>query len=495
MKSSAAGAAVRGARVNIRGAKAGPIVAETVVAPGLRAGEWQVFRPPASSLVPSPAAEDATVFPTLEAAVRSLRADERFALALPLEHGLIQRLELPEAPAVELDAMARIQLEKVLPYAGDALGLRGEIVPRLPANGAAPGEPEEQPAVAASALAIFSVQAVPHERMEPFGEPLAAIGRWPERVSLHIALIAGTVPEARQSSYEPGTEGCALLLTREAGRTIVGILERGRLVFAQSLLPVGDDPDRADEAEPGAVGNLAAVAALERELPSLLLGAELEGVPTGFQRVWLDSRLAGWQRAVEQSVRLPVALLPALPPAVTILPPAAIGDLSPPGWARARQRQLRAARLRQRLKWAAGIYVGLIVLALADLAWLRWRGRQIDRDVAASVPRVERIRAARARWNALAPAVDQRQSVVEMLEQIRQSLPPGDVRLTLLDLSRLRNPATLTIEGEAPNYATAVELNEKLQARPELRGFRFASEPPANLPNGRARFRISATLP
>lgn len=502
---------VAGARVRGKGtpqAGKGATEAQTLVIPGLRAGEWQVYRraPGGPVLTPRPApAAASSVFPSLEAAARSLAPGEKFLLAVPLEHGLVQRLELPEAPAADLDAMARIQLEKVLPYAGDELGLHGVTLPRAHTNGVSVPESanaagEESPipgsAETSSALAVFAVQAAPYDRIVPLGEPLGALGRWPERVSLHVALLTATVPAANQPSYEPG-EDAALLITRESGRTVVGILERGELVFAQTLLPFsGEDNEETarDEKEPGALGNLAAVAALERELPSLLLGAELESVPTAFRRVWLDGRLGGWQTALERSLHLPVALLPAIGTSALVAQ-RPTGDLAPPPWGRARMRQERALRLRQRLLWAAGIYVLLLLLALADLAWLRWRGRALDREVAVSVPRVEKVRAARSRWNALAPAVDLRQSVVEILEQIRQSLPGGDVRLTLFDLNRLRTPATVTIEGEAPNYAIAVELSEKLQNRAELRGFRFTSEPPANLPNGRARFRISGILP
>jgi hypothetical protein len=486
-KSEAVAAVGGGTR---RRATVSPGDAPTVVFPGLRVDEWQVARRPpigAAVFAGPAAAGGSAVFLSIEAAVRTIAADERFLLAVPLEHGLIQRLELPEAPAADLTAMARIQLEKVLPYSGDALGLHGVTVPRLPPNGAVATAEN-----AAAALSVFAVQAAPFDRILPLGDPLGALGRWPERVVLHIALLAATVPRATQPSYEPG-EDAALLITRENGRTVVGILERGELVFAQGLLPVAGE-DLADENEPGAVGDLAAVAALERDLPSLLLGADLESVPTAFRRVWLDARLTGWQSALEQTIHLPVALLPALlPPAATATTGAA--DLSPPSWSRARLRQVRALRMRRRLYWAAGVYLLILILALADLAWLRWRGHALDRQIAGSVPRVEKVRAARARWNALAPAVDLRQSVVEILEQIRQSLPAGDVRLTLFDLSRLRTPATLTIEGETPNYAAAVELSEKLQSRAELRGFRFTSEPPSNLPNGRARFRISGVLP
>ena len=78
------------------------------------------------------------------------------------------------------------------------------------------------------------------------------------------------------------------------------------------------------------------------------------------------------------------------------------------------------------------------------------------------------------------------------MREVYECLPAdGSVLWTAFDLT----PRTLTVTGEAPNVSAAVDFTEKLQARPALRAYRFAAEPPASLPNGKARFHITGTLP
>ena len=482
-----AAAPAPGGRGRIRAARqpAAPRT-RTLLRPGLRAGEWDIVRTTTEPILdPRGNGPRGQTFASLAAAVNALAADEPFLLGLPLDTAFVQRLELPSAPPDELTAMARLQLEKVLPFSPETLSLHWEPVPNQEDKNYAPSAatPAGEPAKTTRPLAV---QAVSHERVLALGEPFDQIGRWPERTALHLGLLADAITSVQPALANPRES--ALLVTREAGRTVVGILEQGRLVLAQSLTPA--PLSEFDETQPGTPGDLAAVAALERELPAILLAAELEDVPTNFRHLWLDARCAGWRSSIEKSLRLPVTLVPAMASAS-----AAPIDLSPPAWQEARRQRMRAALTRKRLRLVAILYLSLVLLGLADLGWLRWRRAALDQQLARNAPRVEQVRAARARWDALAPAVELRLSVVELLDQIRQCLPPGDVRLTLFDLNRQRTPATLTLEGEAPNYASAVELSERLQARPELRGIRFTSEPPANLANGRARFHISGKLP
>ena len=92
----------------------------------------------------------------------------------------------------------------------------------------------------------------------------------------------------------------------------------------------------------------------------------------------------------------------------------------------------------------------------------------------------------------LAPAVDPARSVAETFFQVYQCLPTdGSVLLTAYDQTLDR----VEIQGEAPGPSQADDFIVKLKARPELRAYRFDAEPPAILPGGHARFRLTGTLP
>lgn len=436
-----------------------PVVVGAFLLPATElAGGWQLRR---RADAPGQAPAE---FASLAEAARALDLEEEFALGLPLDLGLVARFVLPEAPPDELEGMLRIQLEKILPYAEDDLRLDHAVVERRP--GVAEGEAGEL---------VVAAYPVHRERLLALCRPLVEAERWPRQVT-YAALLRAV------SAAGEGADGPTLLAYREGGETVVAVCERARLVFAQPL-PGSTRPETLGE-----------------DLPPVLLGAELEGVPTGFTRLALAEDLPeswrdGFQRVLDADGSAPRAV-----PAPVLPRPggeSALGDLSPSVWRVARGRRARAARLRGRLLLAGAIYLGLLVLGFADLARLRYVRRKLDKRIDAAAAPLAEADAARKRWQTLAPATDFRQSVVEILDQVRQCLPPGntDLRITLLDLNRSRSPGILTLEGEAPSYEAAIELGEKLRNRAELRDFRPAPEQPAILPNGRAHFRVTGRLP
>ncbi len=420
-------------------------------------GAWQLARRGA----PAPAP---TTFPTLAEAAGALALGETFTLALPLDLGLVARYRLPEALAAELADMARIQLEKVLPYADEELGLA--CVPLGPAVGG------ELP------LAAY---AVPRRRLAELCAPLTRLGRWPRR-TVFAAQVRATAAAAAAASAGAADDGAVSLLAYpEWGRVVVAVVENDRPTFAQTL--------PADLLPEGLAG----------ELPPLLLGAELEGVPTDFSRLALAEDLpAGWVGAFTAGLTVPVN--PAVP---RLAPTVGAGDLDPvdlslPGWRDERRRAARAGHRRRRLWWAAGVYLVLLLLGFADLARLRYLRNKYDRTVRNAQKPIATLEAARKHWQALAPAFDYHLSAVEILDQVRQCLPADekvDLRLTLFEINRLRSPAVLTVTGEAPSYQAATDLGDRLKNRAELRALQLVPETPVILPNGRASFRVLGRLP
>lgn len=412
-----------------------------VLLPGAGPGEWELLRKPAA---PGPLSEPGRlteqVFGSLDAAAIQLAPGEPFVLEVPLELGLIQRFVLPLAEPAEIEEMARIQLEKILPYPAETVGLAFAEVSR--------GETE----------VVLAVEAVHHDRLVMLCEPLTSRGCWPARVLFHPRAVAAAIGET------------AAFICGESGKFVLGISENGRLSFAQALSGAGP-------------------AEIAAELPAVLLGAELEGLPTNFASIRLDARCEDSRAALEVSLGMPVEMFDAAEAAV----PSSIavsGDLSPPGWRIERLRVERIERLKRRAITIAGVYIALLVLGVLALAGLKLRLSWLESRLAAVLPDAEAVQAGDVRWKNLGPAIDPSSYLVEDLMQVCDCLPPGDViRLTSFDASL----NGITIQGEAPNSDAAVEFTEKLKAKPELRKFRLKADPPAFLPNGHARFRVSGT--
>ncbi len=369
---------------------------------------------------------------------------EAFNLDLPLDSGLIQRFVLPVAEPDELEEMARIQLEKILPYPIEEVGVISQMVDT------------------GSRRRCWRWNDAAQTGCKTLCQPLTSQGRWPSHVSFHALAVAAACRRGENTA----------LLYREAGKIVVGICEEGRLSFAQAL-----------EAADGE--------ALAAELPGVFLGAELEGVPTTFQFVRLDERCAEWQPAIHAVLGVPVELFRAEPPPEM---PAEIGkpvekDLSPASWLAERQRVARRARVKRNVLVGTGIYLTLLAAAFLGLGVLKYRVKRLDTRLRETAPVVENIKAADARWKALAPAIDPARTAAETMYQVSECLPPGDtVRLTLFDLKL----NTLEIRGEATNQA-ALDFTEKIKNRPELKGYRFQPSPPRPLPNGHAQFDIIGT--
>ena len=429
----------------------GAPVSAAVLMPGAAAGEWELCRAASRTPLPPDAIQSGVpgitrqVFATLDAAAANLQPAEPFVLALPIEMGLVQRLALPAAEPSELEEMARIQLEKILPYPADAVGMVTQEISRNETD------------------VILAVETVYYDRLTALCQPLAARGCWPLRVVFQSLALAGGVAGGENSAF----------LYRENGRYVLGICENGRLGFAQAL-------------GASAVDDLAA------ELPAVLLGAELDGVPAAFSVLRLDAREGDAAAVLAAALNVPVAPFDTAAAALASVPVGdRDGDLSPAQWRVERQRGERLARIRRRVLLGAAIYAGVLLLALLWLGMLKWQVRRLDARLEKLRPLATASQEGAARWKTLSPAVEWPRFLVETVNQVFECLPPGDsVRLTAFD----QTERGIALQGEAPSPTAAVDFVEKLRARPELKLYHFEDSPPSPLPNGRARFRITGDL-
>jgi hypothetical protein len=135
----------------------------------------------------------------------------------------------------------------------------------------------------------------------------------------------------------------------------------------------------------------------------------------------------------------------------------------------------------------AGIAYGAIVaLALIHLGYLKFRSRQLDRQIERDAPRTVFVRAAANNWKALAPAIDPHFYPIEILLHVFDSLPSQDVRITAYNQSARQ----ISIEGEANKAALAYQFADKVKKNPDLQNLTFDMQSPRILPNDHAQFRL-----
>ncbi len=422
-------------------------VGVALLMPGRDPGEWLLCRrTPAAALSDTSAGSTTRqTFPSLEAAAANLSPLETFVVTLPIELGLVQRMALPTAEPSELDEMVRIQLEKILPYPAESVDMATQEISRTATD------------------VTLAVESVHQDRLVELCQPLIARDCWPQKVAFHALLLAGSAPADETTAF----------IHREAGKYVLGISEGGRLSFAQSL-----SGRTAEE--------------LATELPAVLLGAELEGVPTTFVSVRLDEHAAEWKDTLAAALGVPVVFFDA-EGAALLTAPRPDGDLSPASWHAERERGERRARLRQRLRLAAAIYGGLLVFGFLLLGVRKIQVMHLDSRLAATRPSAAYSREANERWRVLSPAVEPGAALVEVMKNVVDCLPPGDATLlTSFDF----NERGLSVQGEAPSSTAAVEYTEKLKALPQLRTFHLEAEQPTLQANGgRWRFRVFTSVP
>jgi hypothetical protein len=410
-----------------------PALPPCALAPGTSAGSWTLTFGDRGDRNTS------EFFTLAEAAAAAASRSEEIHLFIPLEWVTHQRMQLPAATAAERLEMAQLQLEKILPYSIESAVIGMEVIRE--------GEGASEVAVTVA----------PIDRLVEGARPLAERSRWPSRVMLNLSRAC----PARND------ETNSLILIEEHGRVVVAICERGTVSFAQPL--------SGDSAE--AVGS---------EIGPFLMGAELESVPTDISCVRLDSRRRDLQSALAPLISAPVETINLERSA----PPATTPDLQPPQWKNERERAGRVERVKRGVMLAAAAYVALLLLGAIFVVFLKIRVSSLDRTIKASAPRVAEIQTSMKRWNALAPALDRRYYIIEILHNVCESIPSTDLRITSYDQS----PREILVQGEAPSAALATDLNERLKSRAELAGMRFNADPPQILANGRARFRISISL-
>jgi hypothetical protein len=372
--------------------------------------------------------------PTLPELIPAMPEGSHVDLALPCHAALLERMTLPATDREELAGMIQLHLEKTLPYPVEEVTSGFEII--------------EQTESETTLLSI----AVHGPVLAQLCDPLRHAGRVPAHLSLFALDLVPHLPTGKRIAAIWG----------EPEHLAIGIYQSGKLSWAYSLL--GTDAET-----------------LRSDLLSLLLTAEVEGVPTSVESVVLASDCEILREPLQEIFDVPIGNF-----AVAEVRPRHELNLLPPDWASAANVLQRQERLQQRLLYAAAGYLLVIAIAFVYLAWTKRRVQVLDAEIARIQPAIASTQQQQARLLAMAPALDRSYYAVEQMYLVDRNRPP-DVNITQFDAS----PLQFVVKGEAPNAGLAIDFAEKLRAEKELSIYQIESGPPKILQNNHAQFSIS----
>lgn len=366
----------------------------------------------------------------LEEAAASLPVGASIHLALPCNAAVLERMTLPSINRDELSGMVTLQLEKTLPYGVDEVSTDFDVIKQ-----------DENEST------LISV-AANHAQLDQLCEPLRSKAFVPEKVTLYAQHVAASCP----------MDETVLCVWPEDGQAIIAICEQGKLGYAQ-ILPSTDPVE------------------ISTELPGLLLRAEMEGVPTDFQRVRLEQGCGGLRDQLAELLHKPIEVFSFDAPL-----PEPANNLVPSSWLAEMRRLESSGRLKGRLQLAAIIYLVLIAGAFLYLAWLKSRVQKLDAKIAETKPLVEFQTSRQAKWQELAPALDPARYTVEILDILFRNRPSSEVKFTSFDFK----PKEFKVEVEAPDSAKWTEFTEALRKDPALASFKIDSPAPKFLTDNKA---------
>lgn len=375
---------------------------------------------------------------TLGEAAAAVPAGMSIHLALPAHAALLERLTLPSTDREELSGMVQLQLEKTLPYPIEDVTSDFDVIKQ--------GESEST---------LISV-AAHTPQLNKLCEPLRTSARLPRRVTLFAAHVAASCP----------TDEVVLCVWQEEAQLVVAICECGKVSTAQTI--------------PGADADT-----LLGELPSMLLRAELEGVPVEFDGIRVEHGCSQLQPTLADYFHRPVEIV-----SFTAGLPDAPGNLLPTAWNTEQKRLESSGRLKQRIQLAAFAWLLLLAATFVYLAWMKTRVRKLDAELAITQPHINFVQAQKARWTALQPAIDPERYTVKILKLCQEARPSANVQFNVFT----HQPSQFMIEGEASSFDVAIDYGEKLRAVPGLSDFKIETPAPQSLKEGRWKFKFFGKL-
>lgn len=357
----------------------------------------------------------------LEEAAATIPAGASVHLALPCNAAVFERMTLPSVDREELSGMVQLQLEKTLPYPVEEVSAGFDVI----------SQAENESTLVSVTAHHFHLD----QLCEAFRKSFV-----PEKVTVYAQHVAASC----------AANETVLCLWTEDGKLVVSVCEDGKLGYAQ-VVP---------ETDPTAVMS---------ELPGVLLRAEMEGVPSNFDRVRIEQGCGGLRDQLADLLGKPVEVFSFDTP----LPEPPI-NLVPSTWIEQTRRLEQSGKLKNQLQMAAMVYLFLVAGAFLYLAFLKSRVQKLDVQIQQTLPLQEFQIGVQDRWNALAPAVQPERYPVEILSALFASRPGADVKFTRFDAK----PDGFRLDYEAPNAGRAIEFADSAAKNPAITTFKVDAPTP-----------------
>ncbi len=266
--------------------------------------------------------------------------------------------------------------------------------------------------------------------------------------------------------------GDALAVWKEFGRWVFALSHQGSLVYCQATSVTSTSPDDS----------------LAREIRLALIQLSMQGLAIE------PARIAVWTSA---EVCSPAVLATAFGVPVEVSPRPA--PVLPNPLSKLLPADVRAARREARRR--QNILLGAAAVALVYLGIIGWFGYGLWKDSAetkkllamakAAAPEGEAYALHIAKWDELAPAIELRNSPVDILSRIASCIPPvSGLRLKTADISATE----IKLIGEAPQLQAVNTFSLNLSKHNDLAQFEWQTPEPNQSTRG-WEFVYSAEIP
>ncbi len=256
--------------------------------------------------------------------------------------------------------------------------------------------------------------------------------------------------------------GDTLTLWKEFGRWVFGLYHQGKLVYCQATSVDASQPD----------------ASLAREIKLSLIQLAMQGMEIE------PSRAVVWSSATDLN---PAALRDILRIQVEVTPRPA--PLTPSPLSKLLPADVRAARSAAQQR--RNLITGIAAAVIAYLGIIGWFGYGLWKDVSETkkllaaaeeaAPDAEEYNLHLAKWDELAPAIDLKNSPVDILNRIATCIPPNSgLRLKEADISA----SEIKLRGEAQQLQAVNTFSLRLTKHNELANFTWQTPEPSQSTRG-----------
>src|SRR5262249_41277872 len=153
-------------------------------------------------------------------------------------------------------------------------------------------------------------------------------------------------------------------------------------------------------------------------------------------------------------------------------------NLAPASWAVETRRLENAGQMMARLQLAAMIYLIVVAAAFVYLVVLKKRVQNLDAEIAKTQPQVAFQEAQKAKWAALAAAIDPSRFPVEILNELFADRPSKEIKFTLFDYT----PQGFRVDVEAPNGQLFTDYETQVRNDSALATYKIEFSKPKFLP-------------